>query len=395
LDFSIADHTSYLVVAGSHAYKTHHQDSDYDVRGWGIPPLKYQFAFDKNFDQYDAKHTYRNYPFRVDLNSYIKSHNLRPLPEDEIIDQTVYSISKFFKLASDCNPNVIELLFVDDTDILICDPYATEVKKHRELFLSARAKFSYLGYAISQLKRIKTHRRWLLNPPKEKPTRTKYGLPEQSLIPPEQRGAAEALVKAKVREWTLQDADLFSKTELNMVHVNHLSEFVGYLIDRKTDIQEMLTAARIAAMHYYGLSKNMIEVLQAEKSYKAALIEWNQYKNWKETRNPYRAGLERDYGYDLKHAMHLVRLIFQGEELLTRGKITVRCNHIPEIEEVKEGKWSYEKLIYFVETKEKEFNVLYNDKKYVVPTKPNIKALSKLNTDLLKRYYHEKIFLRH
>ena len=50
-------------------------------------------------------------------------------------------------------------------------------------FLSRLAGDSFGKYGLAQLHRIRTHRRWLLSPPKGKPERASYGLPERSTIP--------------------------------------------------------------------------------------------------------------------------------------------------------------------------------------------------------------------
>ncbi len=59
----------------------------------------------------------------------------------------------------------------------------------------------------------------------------------------------------------------------------------------------------------------------AEQGYRAALRHWNQYQEWLRNRNPARAELEASYGYDTKHAMHLLRLLRMGEEILHDGTV--------------------------------------------------------------------------
>ena len=43
---------------------------------------------------------------------------------------------------------------------------------------------------------------------------------------------------------------------------------------------------------------------------------WDSYQTWKTHRNPTRAELEPQHGYDTKHAMHLIRLMRMGLEVL-------------------------------------------------------------------------------
>ncbi len=79
-------------------------------------------------------------------------------------DTTIFELKKFIMLARDCNPNIIELLYVDEGDILFQNEWWQRIKAQRDQFLSKKAKYTFSGYAMAQLKRIKGHNRWLGNP---------------------------------------------------------------------------------------------------------------------------------------------------------------------------------------------------------------------------------------
>jgi hypothetical protein len=92
-------------------------------------------------------------------------------------DEELQELRKFCKLAAGCNPNIIEYLYVTQGVLLEARPWV-QLRNNRHLFLSKRARFTFSGYAVAQLKRIQTHRGYLLNPPDHKPTRAEFGLPE-------------------------------------------------------------------------------------------------------------------------------------------------------------------------------------------------------------------------
>lgn len=115
----------YLVRSGSRAYGTNTPESDLDIRGICIPPAQY-IAGLSTFEQ------------RV----------------EEKPDRVIFAIHKFFKLALDCNPNIIEMLFVRDEDLLQTAPEGVALRNNRELFLSRHAFNTFGGYAYAQLKKL-------------------------------------------------------------------------------------------------------------------------------------------------------------------------------------------------------------------------------------------------
>lgn len=381
MDFKIRDYTEYLAITGSHAYGLHTEKSDYDLRGFGIPPEQYFLSFFKRFEQHDQGYKFKDYPFWPELSTYINTHNLRKPDDNEIIDASIYDLRKFFKLAADCNPNIIEILFTDLNDVLLMTNIGKKVREHRELFLSAKAKFTFSGYAVSQLKRIKTHRSWLIHPPEKKPTRSDFGLPERSLISADQREAADKLLNKQVRLWLLEEAEL-DKTMLADIQED-LYELVGSVLN-KGDRDEIKEDLYKLAAEKYEFSESYIDVLQREKRFRAAMREWQQYDTWKENRNPERAELERKYSFDAKHASHLVRLYRMGKEILTEGKVIVKRPDAEEIRAIRNGFWTYDQLIEWCKKQEEEMDDIYRNKKYVIPKKPDMNKLDALCQELIK-----------
>ena len=88
-----------------------------------------------------------------------------------------------------------------------------------------------------------------------------------------------------------------------------------------------------------------MRTLNAEKKYMAAMKHWESYLRWQAERNPARAELERRHGYDTKHAMHLVRLMRVGLELLQSGELHVRRVDADELNAIRDGALSYDELM--------------------------------------------------
>lgn len=286
----LPERTIFLCKGGSHAYGTNTPSSDLDVRGLAVAPIGYYLGILNSFEQAEIKGD---------------------------PDVVIFDIRKFIKLVLDTNPNVIELLFIDSADWFKTTKQWEMLYEHRDSFISKRAKYTFSGYAISQLKRIRTHRSWLLNPPTKKPERKDYGLSDAMKINESEMGAYDVLIKQGEQ-----------------------------------------------------VPENVLTILNKEKHYAGAKRNWDQYQSWKNSRNPARAELEAKYGYDSKHAVHLVRLMRMAKEILEgRGVIVKRKDDQEELLAIRNGAWSYEQLIEWAEKTEKEIEKLFESTK--IANEPN------------------------
>jgi len=298
----LPDRTILVTVHGSQAYGTSTPASDIDVKGLAIPPKEYFYGFTKNFEQAEGKDPY---------------------------DMVIYDLRKFLKLASDCNPNIIEVLFTDPQDWVVETSLFRKLWEHRHLFLSKKARFTFAGYANQQLKRIKGHKRWLLEPPTHRPTREEFGLPTDRKMSASELGATQKLIEEKV-----------------------------------------------------PLSEDVMRLFNLEQQFQSAKREWEQYQKWKQTRNEKRAKLEAEFGYDTKHAMHLVRLMRMCREILAEGQVYVRRPDAQELLGIRAGAWSYDQLIEWADKQDAEMESLYKDSK--LPNKPRLAEIDALCLELVE-----------
>jgi len=134
----IEQRTILKVYRGSYAYGMSHTDSDVDLGAVCIPPRDYIIGY-YNFEQYESKN-YTNYPQYEEIRKPAEITN--------------YGLHKFVKLATNCNPNIIEYLFVDPSDIIYCDDLGADLIQNRHLFLSTKARSTFGGYALSQLNKL-------------------------------------------------------------------------------------------------------------------------------------------------------------------------------------------------------------------------------------------------
>jgi predicted nucleotidyltransferase len=274
----------YKVIAGSQVYGLDTPQSDLDVRGVCIPPRRYLLGLSR-FEQWEH--------------------------QDEKGDTVIYALTKFVQLALACNPNIIELLYTDPHHVLFANEYGWRLVAHRHLFLSKQARHTFAGYAISQLRRIERHHRWLVNPPDHKPTPEEFG------------------------GWPLEGRFKFPDYE-------------------------------------------------AQKAYQAAFKHWNQYQSWRRNRNPARAKLERKYGYDTKHAMHLLRLLKMGAGILETGQVHVYRPDREWLRAVRDGLLSYEELLHLAAKDEARLGQLVDASP--LPDEPDAEAAEALVIELQEQF---------
>jgi predicted nucleotidyltransferase len=261
---------------------------------------------------------------------------IEPAPEQlgENDDVVFLEVRKVLRLAAAANPTLIEIFFTDAADHRVVTDEGRRLLEARELFLSKRVETTFAGYALAQLKRIHTHRRWLLSPPREEPTRAQYGLPERTTIPKDQLGALEALMA-------------------------------------RGDLEGA------------ALPENFLDVLAREKRYRAARREWEQHRQWERERNPKRAALEAAYGYDTKHAMHLVRLLRMAIEILRDGRVIVRRPDRDDLLAIRDGAWTYEELETRCDSLRAELAGAAAGSK--LPDQPDVKAIDALCVEVVER----------
>jgi len=334
MHFDVNERTILLVRHGSHAYGLNVPTSDEDFKGVCVKPKECYFGFTQRFEQMEHMGS-----------------------KSDGVDKAIYSIDKFASLAADCNPNIIEVLHVADEDVIKCDVFGERLRDARDMFLSKKAKFTFSGYAHAQLKRIKTHRAWLLNPPKGEPTRAEFGLEQVSKVSKSEMGAFNSLLGLP----TVDDEAIVSPMQQSI-------------------------AIDLAAKNKLGieLPKNIITLFTQERAYNAARTHYEQYLNWVKSRNPARAELERKFGLDTKHAMHLCRLMKMCKEILSTGKVNVKRSDREELLAIRNGTWSYDRIVEFAENIEKECDQLYVTS--TLPREPDRAKIDDLIVELTDEY---------
>lgn len=282
-------------------------------------------------------------------------------------DTKLYELSHFMKLCLDCNPNIIETLWVDDKDIVFRTPAYELLRENRDKLLSSKIAFTTSGYAIAQLKRIRGHNKWINNP--------------QSVTKPQQKDFVSLV------QWFGNDKMMPRDFKLDQVRDNfRLVPFGGetyglYLAHGKQTFSD-----DGSLNHQFDGVREDLETPQAvikfnKDEWRLACDKHEHYWTWKKNRNETRSELEHEHGYDTKHAMHLVRLLRMGVESLRDGEIVVNRPDAQELLDIRNGSMTYEEVVAYAEVMDKEVREVWY-KKTSLPKKPDIKFAAQLLMDV-------------
>lgn len=118
----VGDNVALVTLAGSHAYGTERPGSDLDVMGVFIASAR-------------------------DMLGMTPPGKTRKLTT---MDATFYELLHFCKLAANANPTVLEIL---SAPVLTVVPAGRVLRANASLFLSRKARTTYGGYAIAQIRK--------------------------------------------------------------------------------------------------------------------------------------------------------------------------------------------------------------------------------------------------
>ena len=351
------ENTAILVaLTGSTGYGLNRPESDKDYKGIFIASKKYYIGF-FTIEQKDSGWD------EPGILSFLDNNK----------DTSLYELKKFIELAKNNNPNILELLWFNEY------PHLTDVGrkliKHKELFTSKKVKHTYSGYSHAQLKKIESHRKWLLDPPERKPTPTDFGIEEEPLTKDNINAFLEylySLIRGKI-EYLSEAEELYQLLIGDIDYKGLLKQH--NLPEDCFEYTQQLTRG----------SKDYLELLRKSQAYRVAIREWESYLSWQKNRNPARAGMEKAVGYDVKHSVHCIRLLRMGTEILSTGKVIpnrVEAGDAAELRSILAGELTYAEVMQLAKEEEARMEEAY--KVSTLQHKPDVSKINDLCIELVE-----------
>ena len=213
---------------------------------------------------------------------------------DTETDTVIYGFSKLVKLLLDCNPNCCEILGLPEDKYMILSPLGRELLENQSLFLSRRAVQSFGGYAGAQLRRL------------------------QNAI------ARDSLPQAE-REKHILGSVQNALDDFNRRNPRAGSGTIRLYIDRAVT-PEMDTEIFVDADYRHLPLRDFNSMLD---TLRCVVRDYDKigHRNHK-----------KDENHLNKHAMHLVRLLMTGIDLLEKHRIiTCRQEELPLLMKIRNG----------------------------------------------------------
>lgn len=369
----------YEYIRGSVCYGTNTKNSDVDTAGVYIEPIEQVLGLGLDFQEQI---------------------------EDEKHDNVWFSLRKFMEMLLSSNPTVLESLFIPEDKVLYEHPIMTEIKKHRNAFVTKACFKPFMGYAKTQIMKARGLNKKIVNPVYERlqPLDFAYTFYNQG--------------STKINNW-LEYRGL-KQQYCGLVHIPNMHDTYGvyydwgsHFNDKGIDvdmiendyyhfkgetlepplykignflkeytgtftIKEAFSSINITPIGYKGMvgedgmsnELRLSSVSKGEKpichltynkdGYIKHCKDYKDYKDWEKNRNPerYRENVRNDRQFDAKNMSHSVRLMHMGLEIARTGQVNVDRTNIDRdfIMDVRLGNKTYDELISYLDSKKEEMD---------------------------------------
>lgn len=388
-------------IAGSHLYNLNVPSSDLDIRGIFLNKRNDYFTIEPVADEYS----------------------------DEKSDIKYYSLRKFFNLAKDCNPNIIELLFIPNDKILYKSPILDKIYKKRDFFISKKAYYTFSGYAYSQIKKAKG-----LN---KKANSVEIYFNKESFnewrkLYKKDKEAVQKIMGGDFIAFMQKEENFVDDSEINYELLNKMkpltiNNFINlYMVDSNgfpfrpmpfTGDVEKHDISHVEGMgNLYRLYKNgngfikdnqpVCSSISIERElsdfvgiisinieeYKKERADFESFWVWMANKNEARYSncWKKEAQYDCKNMMHTIRLLFSSKNIAINGEPLISFDGKDKdfLMKIRNGEYDYDYLLKFSTDLTEEVKEVFE--KSSIPHSANHKGINSLYQEILEESFSLK-----
>lgn len=316
----LIDNTQYLTQMGSVAYGVSNDNSDIDIYGFCVPPREILFPH--------LAGEIVGFGTQLKRFNEYQQHHIVDSSSQKEYDITIYNIVKYFSLCMDNNPNLIDSLFTPRCCILHSTAISEILLENRKLFLHKGAWSKFKGYAYAQMSKIDKGRHTNLDRP-----------------------YLERLI------------DFENKHNIpHSIKFSDIRQEFNFRTLKTTDISNISVLHNLTyhiICSYFNLYKEMIDKNKRLESIKL-------------------------HSYDVKFALHLVRLLGEVEQILLEGDLDLERNR-EQLKSIRRGEWTLNYLKSWFQEKEKHLEEVYINSK--LQAYPNENTIKKILINCLEHHY--------
>jgi predicted nucleotidyltransferase len=265
----------------------------------------------------------------VDLS--VKSKRADGKNDENAVDKTLYEFRKFVRLAMDNNPNVLEQMFVNRENLVYSNYFGEELLRNAHLFPHRGLAVKYKAYAFSQKHKM--------------------------VIRTDNFHALE-----NAQEWL---ADYVTEDRAKQLLVEVLPKKLPFMSVKGDNV----LVGDLNFQRHFMLRK--VKKMVDERLSKVSN----------------RRDLLTNHGYDTKFASHLLRLLLEGKELLSTGRLEFPLRYRQTVLDVKLGKWKMTEVLKYAD--ELELSLDDNLDSSVLPKRPRYDEVQELVKRLIKEWFAE------
>jgi len=259
--------------------------------------------------------------------------------EDRTTDTVIYGLKKFITLCLNNNPNILEILGTKPEQLLVITKEGQLLRDNVNLFLSKKVIASFGNYATAQLRRL-------------------------------QNALARDNYPQVEKEQHILNSISGQMDHLKRTYKSFTDNEINLYID-KSDKKEMDTEIFIDIdLKHFPL-----------RDFKNIYSDMNNIV--KEYSKLNHRNSKKDELHLNKHAMHLIRLLVTGTEILEgKGINTYREKEREFFLDIRKGKYSYDEIFKMVDEHELKFKSAA--KNTLLPDKPDYKRVEELMMEIYK-----------
>lgn len=314
----------FKAIRGSKAYGTNIEGSDEDVVGIYIQP--------------DSDLTGLNYVPQVSLDNG---------------NAVYYELRRFFELAMQGNPNILEIFNLPEDCVLKLKPPFRTLQSSMYMFLTQNLFNSFANYARSQIKKARGFNK-KMNWDQNKVAR-KDVLDFCYVITRREESTP-------FKQWTWKFTNQYEEVlefkilqeKIGLAKVNNIPDLYsmysmeggGIISENSNDVQLRSIPKDADHLGYLRFDKN---------AYSMHCKDYREYTDWVDKRNKLRYTMNLDHGkgYDAKNMLHCIRLINTAIDIAEKKEIVVRRppKEVEILLSIRRGEMEYDDLLKMADEK--------------------------------------------